>query len=77
MSHTVYWEMTFNQIHSLEKINRTMGGNLRLKTKEDSAKDLRIISKDGEEKVLKSMDKRDQAFSQIIGFSDAAWQVVW
>lgn len=49
------------------------GGNNR-------TKDLRIASSladDGGETVLKDMEDRDQAFSQIVGFSEITWQIVW
>lgn len=41
--------------------------------------DLRIVEKgeDGREWLIASMKDRDQAFSQIIGFADVKWQVVW
>jgi hypothetical protein len=34
-------------------------------------------AKENKEFVLVSVDLRDQVFSQILGFSDTTWQVVW
>ena len=30
-----------------------------------------------EQYLLRDMAERDQAFSQIVGFADVTWQVVW
>ncbi len=66
--------MAYTQINNVEKedrqVSKTMPGN-------DSGKDLRLISKTSEERVMVNVDNRDQAFSQIIGFSDTTWQIVW
>jgi hypothetical protein len=44
----------------------------------DTGKDLRIQVKLGDDEwVLANRGDRDQAFSQIVGFSKASWQVVW
>jgi hypothetical protein len=45
----------------------------------DTGKDLRITSKlEGDQEwLLTNMTERDQAFSQIVGFSKTSWQVAW
>jgi len=72
----VHWTLHFDQINNVEKHNRVVQKNVPT-PKQDSGKDLKIVSKAGKEWILRNMDKRDQAFSQIVGFSDTAWQVVW
>ena len=36
-----------------------------------------MIGPGGVEYVVRNMTDRDQAFSQIVGFSLVTWQVVW
>jgi len=35
------------------------------------------VDKGGEEYVLKDLERRDEAFSLVVGFSRTTWQVVW
>jgi hypothetical protein len=72
----IVFNLSYNQINNLEKVNRRVGQNIP-KPRRDNGKDLRIIEKGGKEWLLVNMDQRDKAFSQIIGFSDTTWQVVW
>ncbi|KAF2811730.1 uncharacterized protein BDZ99DRAFT_508043 [Mytilinidion resinicola] len=76
VAHKVHWHLTYDQISNLEKLDRVVAKNVP-KLKNDSGKDLRLISKAGEEWVLINVDRRDEAFSQIVGFSATTWQVVW
>lgn len=76
IGHRVIFVLDYAKIAKLEKIDRTKrkvipGGG--------TGKDLRISSRlvDGQEWMLTDMDNRDQAFSQIVGFSKTTWQVVW
>lgn len=43
----------------------------------DSGEDLRLVAPNDVEYVLMNIEKRDECFSQIIGFSDVTWQIVW
>ena len=43
----------------------------------DSGDDMKLVGQDGKEYIMLNIKERDQAFSQIIGFSKATWQVVW
>ncbi len=43
----------------------------------DSGDDMRLVGPDGVEYVVSSMEKRDECFSQIVGYSDVTWQIVW
>lgn len=70
------WTLPYKQIRSLEKINRIVKQNIPT-PKTDSGKDLKLVSKSGEEWEVTNVDSRDQVFSQVLGFSDAEWQVVW
>ena len=42
-----------------------------------SGEDLKICGPGGVEFVVSDVRERDQAFSQIVGFSGERWQVVW
>jgi hypothetical protein len=55
------------------QVTRQIKKNL---TKE-SGLDLKFTGPQGVEYTLKNVDDRDQAFSQIIGYSPVKWQVVW
>jgi hypothetical protein len=73
----VVFVLNYDLIYSLEKVERFTSKMTPVK---DSGKDLRITSKlEGDrEWLLKDMDDgRDQAFSQIVGFSKTSWQVAW
>ncbi|KAF2703530.1 hypothetical protein K504DRAFT_463583 [Pleomassaria siparia CBS 279.74] len=74
--HRVHWTVLYEQINNLEKVDRFISKDIpTLKTY--SKQDLKLVSKTGDEWVLQDVEQRNQAFSQILGFSDAAWQVVW
>lgn len=68
--------LNYDLIYKVEKIERNKS---KLLSGRDTGKDLRICSKlDGDgEWVLTGMEDRDQAFSQIVGFSKTRWQVAW
>jgi hypothetical protein len=68
--------LPYSEITNLEKVNRLVQKAIPT-PKRDSGKDLRIVDKQGKEVMLVNVDSRDQAFSQIVGFSDTVWQVVW
>jgi len=72
----VLWTLLYSQIERIEKIERVVGSSIP-KPKSDSGKDLKLQSKTGQEWVLTNLNLRDQMFSQIVGFSDAVWQIVW
>ena len=74
--HKAHWALLYSEINNLEKQDRIVAKHVP-KAKTDSGKDLRLVSKTGEEWILENVDIRDQAFSQIIGFSKTTWQVVW
>ena len=76
ISHDVHWVLPYSQITQLEKVNRLVQKAVPTPQR-DSGKDLRIVDKQGKEVMLVNVDSRDQAFSQIVGFSDTVWQVVW
>jgi hypothetical protein len=66
----------YKQLNNVEKRNRIMDTNTP-KIKSDSGKDLRLVDRDGRDWIVENVEKRDQAFAQIIAFSDSQWQVVW
>jgi hypothetical protein len=76
IGHKVMWMLNYDQITKLEKIDRIQSKAIPGK---GSGKDLRIASKLAEEQgwVLSDMSNRDEAFSQIVGFSKTSWQIVW
>ncbi|KAF2440804.1 hypothetical protein P171DRAFT_500312 [Karstenula rhodostoma CBS 690.94] len=75
--HNVLWNVQFDQLEKIEKVDRVVTKNIPGKLQEDSGKDLRFISRSGKICLLKKVDKRDEAFSQIVGFSNITWQVLW
>lgn len=72
-----HFVLAYDEIQRLEKEDRIVSKNIPDKLKRDSGKDLRIVSETGQEWLLKNMDQRDEAFSQIVGFSKNDWQVLW
>lgn len=68
--------LDYDQISNIEKIDRVATKQIPTPSK-DTGMDLRIVSKLGHEWVLVNMDERNQAFSQIVGFSKTPWQIVW
>jgi hypothetical protein len=77
MGHKVHWVLPYDQIRNLEKQNRIVSKNIPSKLQRDSGQDLKFVTKNGKELVLRQVDQRDEAFSQIIGFTPTNWQVVW
>lgn len=75
--HTVHFTLMYDQIQSLEKVDRIISKNIPKNLATDSGKDLKMIDKVGQEWMLKDVAQRDEAFSQIVGFSQTTWQVVW
>lgn len=75
--HNVLWNLQFDQLEKIEKVDRVVTKNIPSKLQSDSGKDMRIISRSGETHLLEKVDKRDEAFSQMIGFSKITWQVLW
>ena len=71
------WSLRFEELQRVEKEDRIVQKNISSKLQKDSGQDLKFGSRDGREYLLKQVDKRDEAFSQIIGFSNITWQVVW
>lgn len=77
LGNNVLWSLQYDKLQRLEKEDRIVQKNIPSKLQRDSGQDLKIVSLDDREYVLKQVDKRDEAFSQIIGFSNISWQVVW
>ena len=76
MKEETHWTLPYSQIERIEKINRVIESNMP-KFFNDTGKDMKLQSKEGREWVLTNVDLRDQVFSQIVGFSDSVWQIVW
>ena len=77
VEHAPHFILPYNQIASLEKGDRQVTKSIPHKLKTDSGRDLTLLDKVGKQWLLKSLDQRDEAFSQIVGFSKSKWQVVW
>lgn len=75
--HKVLWNLQFDQLEKIEKVDRVVAKNMPDTLQEDSGKDLRLISRTGQICLFGKVNKRDEAFSQIIGFSNFTWQVLW
>lgn len=76
IGHRVVFVLNYDLIYTIAKKERNIS---KMKPGSDTGKDLRISSKlDGDgEWLLTNMENRDQAFSQIVGFSKTKWQVAW
>ncbi|XPT02863.1 hypothetical protein M3J09_011969 [Ascochyta lentis] len=77
MGHSVLWSLRYDELQKAEKEDRIVQMHIPKRLQIDSGQDLKIGSRDGKEYLLKQVDKRDEAFSQIVGFSNVTWQVVW
>lgn len=77
MGHEVLWSLQYEEIQALEKQDRVAAKKLPGKLQRDSGMDLKVRGKGGREEVLGDVEGRDEAFSQIVGFSEEVWQVVW
>ena len=73
----VHFTLPYDQINNLEKIDRNIAKNIPPKLIRDSGKDLKLVDKTGQMWVLKDVEHRDEAFAQIVGFSNTTWQVLW
>lgn len=77
LGHNILWSLRFEELQRLEKEDRIAQKNISSKLQKDSGQDIKLGSRDGREYLVKQVDKRDEAFSQIVGFSNIKWQVVW
>ncbi|KAF2853539.1 hypothetical protein T440DRAFT_505843 [Plenodomus tracheiphilus IPT5] len=75
--HAVHFTIPYEHIQKLEKEDRVVKKNVPDKLSRDSGKDLKIVDILGRETLLKDLEQRDEAWSQIVGFSKVNWQVVW
>lgn len=73
--HETHFALPYSRIHNLEKQDRHV--EKMMKILKECEKDLRMVDCDGREWVLRDVERRNEAFSQIVGFSQTAWQVVW
>lgn len=77
MGHNVLWSLRYDELERVEKQDRMVQRHIPSQLRRDQGQDLKICDKAGREYFLKQVDRRDEAFSQIIGFSNITWQVVW
>lgn len=77
LGHNILWSLRYEELERIEKVDRVVTKNIPGKLQSDPGQDLRFVSRAGTEYLLGQIHKRDQAFSQIIGFSNITWQVVW
>jgi len=77
MGHNVLWSLKYEEIERFEKEDRIVQKHIPSRLQKDAGQDLKIGSKAGEEYLLKQVDRRDEAFSQVVGFSNITWQIVW
>ncbi|KAL1612738.1 hypothetical protein SLS60_000967 [Paraconiothyrium brasiliense] len=75
--HNVPWDLQYDQLERIEKVDRIVTRNIPGKLQGDPGQDLMFTRRDGKTHMLRKIDKRDEAFSQMVSFSDIAWQVVW
>jgi hypothetical protein len=77
VGHKMHFHLDYALINKIEKKDRIVAKNVAKKLATDSGKDLRFVTKTGTEYLLGDMEQRDEAFSQIVGFSQATWQIIW
>lgn len=77
IGHTVHFHLFYEELIKVEKEDRVVAKKMPASLTSDSGKDLKLITKIGEKHLLTKMDQRDEAFSQILGFSGVSWQIVW
>ncbi|KAF2033071.1 hypothetical protein EK21DRAFT_59218, partial [Setomelanomma holmii] len=77
VGHIVHFVLAYEQINRVEKQDRQVKKNVPSKLTTDSGKDLKLVTKEGKEWVMENLEQRDEAFSQIVGFSQTTWQIVW
>ena len=77
LGHNVLWSLRYDELERFEKEDRVVQKNIPRRLQKDSGQDLKIVGRDSREYLLKQVVKRDEAFSQVIGFSNITWQVVW
>ncbi|KAH8728319.1 hypothetical protein GQ44DRAFT_724328 [Phaeosphaeriaceae sp. PMI808] len=77
VGHDVHFDLPYNQLVKIEKQDRIVAKKIPSKLATDSGKDLKLVTRSGLEYLLENMEQREEAFSQIVGFSHTTWQVVW
>jgi hypothetical protein len=77
IGHDVHFQVPYDQINKMEKQDRIVTKKLPSQLKTVSGKDLKLVTKTGVEYLLVDMEQRDEAFSQIVGFSQTSWQIIW
>jgi hypothetical protein len=77
VGHDTHFHVLYDEIQQLEKQDRLVTKKVPSQLKTDSGKDLKVVTKLGKEFLLSDMQQRDEAFSQIVGFSQTTWQVAW
>ncbi|KAH7086267.1 hypothetical protein FB567DRAFT_444293 [Paraphoma chrysanthemicola] len=77
VGHVTHFQLPYARINKIEKQDRVVKKNVPSKLTTDSGKDLKLVMMDGEEYLVVNMEQRDEAFSQIVGFSATKWQIVW
>lgn len=77
IGHETHFLIPYDQINKIEKQDRIVAKKIPNKLQKDSGKDLKLVMKSGGEYVLSDMVQRDEAFSQIVGFSGTTWQIIW
>jgi hypothetical protein len=77
VGHDEHFNARYDDINKIEKEDRIVAKKIPNKLQRDSGKDLKLVMKDGREWVLSDMVQRDEAFSQVVGFSRTVWQIIW
>lgn len=72
-----HFMLPYSEINKIEKQDRIVAKKLPSQLSTDSGKDLKLVTKLGQEYSLSDMEQRDEAFAQIVGFSQTTWQIVW
>lgn len=79
VGHAALFHIPHARLDKVEKMDRIVASYIPTKLKSSSGKDLKIVigGEGGREYVVQDMEGRDEAFGQVVGFSEQAWQVTW
>ena len=74
---SVHFTIPYDHIKSIEKEDGLFKKNVPDKLTRGSGKHLKIVDILERETLLENMEQRNEAFSQIVGFSKSTWQISW
>ena len=77
IGHNIHFHISYAELDKIEKEDRIVAKKMPARLTSDTGQDMKLVTKSGQEFLLKDVDHRNEAFSQIVGFSRTTWQVMW